>query len=306
MIDWPSLLNGIEADIAPELGRGAVATYIPALAEADPSAFAMTIAMPNGKSYSVGQADTPFSIQSISKIFTLTIALQSVGDALWERVGREPSGTAFNSIVQLEQEKGVPRNPFINAGAIVTVDAILNAGARIPGEQVLAFVRAAADDPSIAIDQRVAASEEKWGDRNRSLAFFMKSFGVLRNDPQAVLSAYFAQCAIAMSTAQLAKTGLYLVNKGDHPTTGVTLASHACVNRVNALMLTCGHYDMSGDFAFRVGLPGKSGVGGGILAVVPDVCSVAVWSPGLNDAGNSYAGTMALEMFSKRTGLNLF
>ena len=304
---WPSILSDVYQDVAPTLGQGAVANYIPALAEADPTAFALSVVTLDGEHHGIGAADTPFSIQSISKVFMLALALELDGSALWSRVGREPSGTPFNSIVQLEKEGGVPRNPLINAGALVITDAIQShCREEAAIDRLLDLLRRLSDSPRVAVDQRVADSERTWGDRNRSLAYFMRSFGVLKNDPLLVLDAYFQQCSVAMSTAELARAGLFLANDGVDPPTGERITSHTRVNRINALMLTCGHYDLSGDFAFRVGLPGKSGVGGGILAIVPRVGAIAAWSPSLNAAGNSLSGTLALERLSARAGLNLF
>ncbi len=303
---WQRLLDDTLHYVRPQLGQGVVADYIPALAAADPRAFAMTIVTLDGEVFSVGEATTTFSIQSISKVFTLTLALEWEGQELWKRVGREPSGSAFNSIVQLEHEGGVPRNPLINAGALVVTDTLVRFSQAGAIDQLLALLRGLCDDETIDVDSTVAASERVWGHRNRGLAWFMKSFGVIRSDPNEVLDAYFRQCAVAMSTEQLARAGLFLANEGRDPITGAQVTSHERVNRINALMLTCGHYDMSGDFAFRVGLPGKSGVGGGILAVAPGVGSIAVWSPALNRSGNSLVGTLALEQLSLRAGLNLF
>jgi glutaminase len=254
-----------------------------------------------------GDSETPFSIQSISKVFTLTLALGKAGDRLWRRVGREPSGSAFNSIVQLEHERGIPRNPFINAGAIAVTDVILSG--HQPREalgEILRFLRFLADDPSIAIDEAVAASEQRTGFRNIALANYMKSFGVLDNPVHLTLGVYFHHCAIAMTCRQLAMAGRYLAQSGCNPSTGLRVVHPERARRINALMLTCGHYDGSGEFAYRVGLPGKSGVGGGILAIAPGKASIAVWSPGLDAQGNSLLGQLALEALSKRLGWSIF
>ncbi|MEZ0241921.1 MAG: glutaminase, partial [Sphingomonas sp.] len=243
----------------------------------------------------------------ISKVFALTLALGTVGDQLWERVGREPSGNAFNSIVQLEAEQGIPRNPFINAGAIVVSDMLLGRGE--PREaigEMLRFVRGLAGDEAIFIDETVARAEAETGFRNIALANYMRAFGNLRHDADRVLGVYFHQCALAMSCRQLALAGRYLMAGGINPQTGHSIVSPQRARRINALMLTCGHYDGSGEFAFRVGLPGKSGVGGGILAIAPGRASIAVWSPGLNDRGNSQLGTLALERLVARTGWSIF
>ncbi len=301
------IIESVYDALAPRLGEGRVAEYIPELACVDPKRLGIAIATVDDDFLCAGDAAEPFSIQSISKVFMLTLALGKVGDALWTRVGREPSGSPFNSIVQLENERGIPRNPFINAGAIVVTDIVL--GGRSPSEaigQILQFVRCVADDDDIAVDAAVARSENETGYRNRALANYMKAFGNLDNAVDPVLGVYFHQCAIAMNCRQLARAGLFLAAGGRDPINEHRLVSRERAKRVNALMLTCGHYDGSGDFAFRVGLPGKSGVGGGILAIVPEVASIAVWSPALNDQGNSLLGALALEQIAARTGWSVF
>jgi glutaminase len=307
MDDLQALVNDIHREIATHTKRGKVADYIPQLAEVDPQCFGIAITTVDGREVVAGEADTAFSIQSISKVFTLTLALGMVGDRLWNRVGREPSGTPFNSIVQLEREQGKPRNPFINAGAIAVADVLL-AGHQ-PKEtigEIVQFVRFLAGDESIVIDQRVARSEAETGFRNFALAQFMRSFGKLDHPAEHVLGVYFHHCALAMTCRQLSRAGLFLAAGGRNPATGGTVVSRDRARRINALMLTCGHYDGSGDFAYRVGLPGKSGVGGGILVVAPGKASVAVWSPGLNENGNSLLGSQALEMLAQRTGWSIF
>jgi len=303
----PDLLATIAAEAAEATERGKVADYIPGLATVDPQHFGIAVVTSTGETHAAGDADAAFSIQSISKVFALTLALGKVGDQLWRRVGREPSGNPFNSIVQLEREDGIPRNPFINAGAIV-VDDILLAGHR-PREaigEILRFVRYVADDETIGIDETIARAEQDTGFRNIALANYMRSFGNLHHSPELPLGVYFHQCAIAMSCLQLARAGRFLMLDGRHPDTGRTVISAERARRINALMLTCGHYDGSGDFAFRVGMPGKSGVGGGILAIVPGVASIAVWSPGLDATGNSALGTRALYQLSRATGWSIF
>ncbi|MFX0542828.1 glutaminase [Roseovarius sp. S4756] len=282
---------------------GTPADYIPELAAVDPAQFAISVAMADGRTISAGQHDKRFSIQSVSKVFTLAAALGRVGDALWARVGREPSGTAFNSIALLEQERGRPRNPFINAGAIVTTDALLDG--RQPRDalaELIQFIRAAAEDDDIHIDKHVAASEEATGHRNAALAHYLYSFGNLQNEPDLTLGTYMHQCAIAMTTNQLASAGRMLSGLESAP----RLISARRARRINALMMTCGHYDGSGDFAYRVGLPGKSGVGGGILMIAPGKASIAVWSPGLNHYGNSKIGTEAAHRLANFTGWSVF
>jgi glutaminase len=304
-------LDRVVSEIADEMrqrpDRGEVATYIPELARIDAKAFGLAVIDAEGNVAVGGDSETPFSIQSISKVFTLTLALGKVGDRLWQRVGREPSGSPFNSIVQLEFEHGIPRNPFINAGAIAVTDVILS-GHR-PREalgDILRFMQFVADDPSIVIDEAVAASEQRTGFRNFALANYMKAFGVLENPVDHTLGVYFHQCAIAMSCRQLAMAGRFLAHLGRNPSTGLSVVHPERARRINALMLTCGHYDGSGEFAYRVGLPGKSGVGGGILAIAPGKASIAVWSPGIDASGNSRLGRIALEALAKRMGWSIF
>ena len=296
-------LQEIAAAMADRTDRGQVATYIPELARIDPAQFAIAMALPDGTVHAAGDAAQPFSIQSISKVFTLAIALGRFGDGLWSRVGREPSGLPFNSILQLETEAGIPRNPFINAGAIVVTDAIL-AGhqPRDLIHEILDFIREAAGDQQVHINKAVAASETETGARNRALAEFMAAHRTLQHPPDLVLGTYFHQCAIEMTVAQLARAGLFLTGAAGAP----RLVSPARVRRINALMMMCGHYDASGDFAYRVGLPGKSGVGGGILMIAPGRASVAVWSPGLNAQGNSKLGAEAAEALVRATGWSVF
>lgn len=302
-MELQAILDQIGQAMGSAEDRGRVADYIPELACVDPAHFGMALALPDGRLLSTGNARVPFSIQSISKVFTLAIALGRLGDQLWNRVGREPSGLAFNSILQLENENGRPRNPFVNAGAIVVTDAILagHAPREVLGE-ILRFIRAAAGDDNIHINEAVAASEAATGHRNLSLAHFMRAEGNLLNPPELTLGTYFHQCAVEMTCEQLALAGRFLMNAP-----GVAhMVAPARVRRINALMMTCGHYDGSGDFAYRVGLPGKSGVGGGILVIAPGRASIAVWSPGLNAQGNSKLGTEAVETLAHHTGWSVF
>jgi glutaminase len=301
------VVREIAEEMAARPDRGKVATYIPELANVDPQQFGLAVIAADGETALGGDADVPFSIQRISKVFTLTLALGKMGDRLWRKVGREPSGSRFNSIVQLEFEQGIPRNPFINAGAIAVTDSILSG--HKPREalgEILRFMHFVADDPLIMIDEAVAASEQRTGFRNIALANYMKSFDVLENPVDHTLGVYFHHCAISMSCRQLAMAGRFLAYLGKNPSTGFAVVHPERARRINAIMLTCGHYDGSGEFAYRVGLPGKSGVGGGILAIVPGKASVAVWSPGLDDNGNSHLGRIALEALTKKMGWSIF
>ncbi|HEV2747222.1 MAG TPA: glutaminase [Allosphingosinicella sp.] len=305
--DIEPVLEDVFSHVGTYRGHGTLAAYIPALAQVDPNKLGIAVVLGDGSSHVRGDADEPFSIQSISKVFTLSLALHRVGAALWNRVGREPSGSPFNSIVQLEAEKGKPRNPLINAGAMVCCDQLIGeGGADAAVEELLACLRERSGSDGIAIDEAVAMSESQAGSLNRSLAHFVKAFDNLDHPVEEVLSVYFRQCAIAMSCRQLARAALHLAFDGVDPVTGDQIMISSRSRRINALMLTCGHYDNSGDFAFRIGLPGKSGVGGGILTIAPGVGAIAVWSPGLNAAGTSLAGAVALEKLVERTGWSIF
>jgi len=305
--DLDAIVAQVAAEMRPHLGEGKVADYIPALARVDPRQFGIAVVTREGAVASAGDADTPFSVQSVSKVFTLTLAINRLDEALWTRVGREPSGSRFNSIVQLEQEKGVPRNPFINAGALVVTDAVL-AGGR-PSEaiaDIAGFMRRLALDEKVAIDAEVAASEQDTGFLNASLANFLRAFNNLHSPVEEVLEVYFNQCALSMNCRQLARAGLFLAHGGLDPLNRIQVTSPERTRRINAIMMTCGHYDASGEFAYRVGLPGKSGVGGGILAIAPRRAAIAVWSPGLCEAGNSLIGALALKRFAQLTGWSVF
>jgi glutaminase len=287
----------------PVLSTGRVADYIPALGAADPGAFGLALATVDGEVHGAGDWQTPFSIQSVSKLFTMALSLAG-GDSLWHRVGREPSGTPFNSLVQLESEHGIPRNPFINAGAVVTTDYLLTLTGDA-GAAVREFLRAESGNPMLDTDLVVAASEAEHGHRNAALAHFIASYGNLHNPVEAVLGHYYAHCAIAASCQDLALAGLFLARHGLRRD-GSRLLSRSEAKRINAVLLTCGTYDAAGEFAYRVGLPGKSGVGGGILAVVPGRGTLCAWGPALDRAGNSVGAVAALDAFTTATGWSVF
>ncbi|NHQ82951.1 glutaminase [Chromobacterium vaccinii] len=300
-----ALIEDIRQQVLPFYDRGQVADYIPALASVPPHQFGFAIHTLDGQAYGCGEADVPFSIQSISKAFMLALTLQADGEALWRHVGKEPSGNPFNSLVQLEYEHGIPRNPFINAGALAVTDrAISHFGDS--HLQLLAWLRNETGNPGLAADEAIAASEREHGDRNAALAHFMKSYGNLDHPVETVLDHYFHNCSIAMSCRELARAGLFLANHGASPQTGRQYLTRSQAKQVNAVMLTCGTYDAAGEFAYRVGLPVKSGVGGGLLAVIPGKMSIAVWSPQLDARGNSVLGLEALDRFTTRTGLSIF
>ncbi|KAA3621061.1 MAG: glutaminase [Proteobacteria bacterium] len=299
------MLDEIAAQVRPLIGKGRVADYIPALARVDPDRFAMSVHTIDGREYSVGYADERFSIQSISKILTLTLAMKFVDENLWRRVGRNPSGTSFNSLVQIEHERGIPRNPFINAGAMVVTDCVVSHTAD-PLGLILNFARHLAKREDLDFDLEVAESERTSGHRNVALAYLIKSFGNIYNDVEKVLAVYFRHCSLAMSCQELGRAFLFLANEGVDPPTGESVLSAAHTRRINSLMQSCGMYEAVGEFAYRVGLPGKSGVGGGLVAVVPRRMTICVWSPELDPVGNSLAGVRAMELFVNRTGTSVF
>jgi len=304
-IDYQRVLEEIALEVTPSFGKGKVADYIPALAEVCAESFGMAVRTVTGEEFSIGMSDEPFSIQSISKVFTLMLALARTGDEVWARVGREPSGNRFNSLVQLEHEKGVPRNPFINAGALAVLD-LLMANTRVPGEVILNYARFLSGNPGITFDPVVAASEIEHADINRALAYFMRGHGIITGDVPALLEVYCRQCALSMTCRDLVRAFMPLAQGGYSDLAGESILTEGQAKRINALMLTCGHYDGSGEFAYRVGLPGKSGVGGGIMAIAPGKASIAVWSPGLDASGNSQLGQTALERLSKRMEWSIF
>lgn len=308
-MNFQPVLEQIDAEIRPLFGLdGKVASYIPALARVPAAQFGIALRTCDGVEACAGDAMTPFSIQSVSKLFTLTMAMRCTGDDLWERIGREPSGSPFNSLVQLENEQGKPRNPFINAGAIAVADRLVSHSTSQGGAKtdVLALMSHLCSEP-IVFDDEVAESEARTGFRNIALANFMKSFGKIDNDVASVLDLYFHQCALRMSCVQLARAASFLGNDGAHPAKGQPqVVTERQARRINALMLTCGTYDAAGDVAFSIGLPCKSGVGGGIVAVVPDQLTLCVWSPALDATGNSLLGMKALALFVGKTGLSIF
>ena len=304
MQNYSAILNNIYTELNASHFRGEVATYIPELSHVDIHNFGIHLNVLNGDQFSVGNTNTPFSIQSISKVLALAKAFSIVGEQLWQRVNVEPSGNPFNHLSLLELENGIPRNPLINSGAIVIAD-ILVSHLKNPKADFLDFVRDLANDPTINFNKNVAASEKATGYKNFAAANLLKSFGNLENDVDEVLDFYFHQCAIEMNCKQLADTFYVFANRG-------TCSQHkdyltlSQVKRINAIMLSCGFYDEAGEFAFEVGLPGKSGVGGGIVALLPNTFTITTWSPGLNAKGNSLLGMQALKLFTTETQLSIF
>jgi len=304
-INYQAIINTVMTEAAHTENAGAIASYIPELKQVDPNKLGVHLLSYQQNHYCCGDANEKFSIQSISKVLSLTLAFEHLGDKLWQRVGMEPSGTAFNSLVQLEYEKGIPRNPFINAGAIVVCDVLVSIFDN-PKARALTFIRDLAGNQQININDNVAQSEASYSYRNTSLANLMKDFGNIENDIDEVLDLYFYLCAIEMTCKELAQTFSFLANFGQNPLTKQQVISSSKAKRINAIMQLCGFYDEAGEFSFKVGLPGKSGVGGGIIAVHPGHYSIAVWSPKLNEKGNSFKGMKILEAFTTITQSSIF
>lgn len=298
------LLEDIYLEILPLKSQGKVAAYIPELARINPDQYGVFLSFTDGQDYGFGDAQVKFSIQSISKVLSLTLAIASMGEKIFERVGVEPSGNAFNSLVQLEYEKGIPRNPLINAGAMVVCDALLDCF-KEPKQEMLRFCRLLCGHENIHYNAQVAYSEKVTGFRNYALAYFLKSFNNLNHSVEEVLDLYFHFCSIEMSCEELATAFLFFANHGEMRNHH-HIISTSQVKRLNALMQTCGFYDEAGEFSYKVGLPGKSGVGGGIVAIHPLHYSVAVWSPRLNEKGNSTLGMKTLELLTTKLERSIF
>lgn len=303
-MNYKSILQEIyqEAQSAPAIGN--VAVTIPELAKIDPNKFGIHLTTIDGQDFGIGDSNEKFSIQSVSKALSLTLAFSFLDEKTWKRVGVEPSGDPFNSLVQLEYEKGIPRNPFINAGALVIAD-ILISHLKNPKQDFLDFIRMISGSPTIDFNLKVAQSEKDTGFRNAAMANFLKSFGNIENDVEEVLDFYFHQCSIEMTCKELAHSFFFFANEGITQS-GKQIVSKSQVKRLNALMQTCGFYDESGEFTYKVGLPGKSGIGGGIAALFPKNFAVATWNPRLNEKGNSELGMFALELLTTKTGMSIF
>lgn len=285
--------------------NGKVATYIPELANVDPSMFGVHINALNGNQFGMGNHLDKFSIQSIAKVLSLTLAYKILGESIWKRIDVEPSGSKFDSLLLLESYNGIPRNPFVNSGAIVICD-ILMTQLSDTKQEFLDFVRDLSGLPELCYSDKIADSEKAHGYRNTALCNFIKSFGNINNEPAEVLDFYFDMCSLEMNCQQLAQTFTFLANGGRKLVDGKKIISKSKCKRINALMLTCGFYDESGEFAFKVGLPGKSGVGGGIVALYPGNYAIAVWSPKLNPKGNSFKGMKLLEDITTHSELSIF
>jgi glutaminase len=309
-IDIDAVKRAVE-EITTEVGDsddwGTATRQIEALSHVDTHQFGIAIFTRDGDLVTGGDVDVPFSIQSISKVFSLELALEEYGEELWTRCGRDPSGDPFNSIIDLERHEGIPRNPFINAGALVVIDMLIET---LKPEQearaVINFVAGLLDGEDVSLNEEVAQSDESGSYLNRALLSLAKHFGTVRNDIDRVMKAYVRQCAIELDCRQLARVGRFLMLDGPDAASKPEGEAARRARRIMALMMTSGLYDGAGEFAYRVGLPSKSGVGGGILAIAPNTASIAVWSPGLNESGNSLLGTRALEMLTDRLDWSAF
>ncbi len=304
-MNYKKILSSISKELEGLEDKGKVASYIPELRKVDPDKFGIHLTTIENKNYTLGDSNEKFSIQSISKVLSLVLAFRFDDDKLLERVGVEPSGTPFNSMIQLEYEKGIPRNPFINAGALVVCDFLIS-NLDNPKQDFIEFVREISGMENIDYRFEVSESEKQTGFKNAALINLMKSFKNIKNDIETVLDFYYSLCSIEMSCKELAETFLFLASNGFHPATQMEVIRASQAKRVNAIMQLCGFYDEAGEFAYKVGLPGKSGVGGGIIAIHPEKFSIAAWSPRLNKKGNSYKGMKTLELLTSRTQSSIF
>lgn len=303
-MNYESILKSIfeESNLLPVQGN--ISLSIPELAKINPKKFGIHLTTIDKLDFGIGDCNEKFSIQSVSKALTVAFAFSFLDEQIWNRVGVEPSGSSFNSLVQLEYEKGIPRNPFINAGALVIAD-ILVSQFENPKEEFLKFVRKISGTNTISYNLKVAKSEKETGFRNAALCNFLKSFGNIKNEVETVLDFYFHQCSLEMTCKELAHSFFFFANEGKSINNEAILTKSQ-VKRLNAVMQTCGFYDESGEFTYKVGLPGKSGIGGGIAALYPKNFSVATWSPRLNEKGNSEKGMFALELLTTKTGMSIF
>ena len=304
-LDYQNIISKVYTDIIAKENFGKVPSYIPELACIDDNKFGINFTDLKHNSFGIGDFEEKFSIHSISKVFALSFVYEKLDEKLWKRVDVEPSGSAFNSLVQLEADCGIPRNPFINAGALVICDILLEI-CNNPKQELIQFIRDLTGDQQIFFNEKVAASELENSFRNAAMCNFMKSFGNIKSQPDAVIELYCHLCSIEMTCKQLSMSFLYLANLGKTPSNDLQILSSSKAKRLNAILLTCGFYDESGEFSFRVGLPGKSGVGGGIVAIYPQHYCITVWSPKLNEKGNSYRGMKFLEEFTTQTGESIF
>jgi len=304
-MNYQQIIEEVYQNVKSSENKGNLASYIPELKRVNGDNFGIHISTINNNEFGTGDFNVKFSIQSIAKVLSLSLAYKIQGDKIWKRLGVEPSGTPFNSLIQLEADKGIPRNPFVNSGALVICDILLNHLSN-PKDEFLNFVRTINGNSTLNYSKTIADSEKSAGYRNIALCNFIKSFGNIKNKAEDVLDFYFSLCSIEMSCKELSRTFVFLANGGHSLFSQTQIVKQNRAKRINALMQTCGFYDESGEFAFKVGLPGKSGIGGGIIAIHPNNYAIAVWSPKLNDKGNSYRGMKFLEQFTTKTEVSIF
>lgn len=288
--------------------EGAVATYIPELSKANPDALGICVSTLDDEEYCAGDCEMKFTIQSISKVITLLLAILDNGkEYVFSKVGMEPTADAFNSIIALEtRNHHKPINPMINAGAIATVSLVSGNNSEDSFARILKFARKITGNPELDINNDVYHSEKATGHKNRALAYYMKSTGIIESDVEEVLDVYFKQCSIEVTCKDIARIGAMLANDGVLPWNGERVISRGTARIVKTIMVTCGMYDASGHFAVHIGIPAKSGVGGGILAAVPGRMGIGVVGPALDIKGNSIGGIKVLEELSKELDLSIF
>ncbi|WP_159880995.1 glutaminase A [Paenibacillus puerhi] len=309
--EWDLLSQRLPAwleDSRREAAHGSPASYIPELAHAPADALGITIAAADGRELAFGDSGLPFTLQSISKVFTLLLALMDQGEeGVFRKVGMEPTGDDFNSMLKLELvEPGIPFNPLINAGAIAISSLIRGRTPAEKSERILAFFRELTGDLNLGYNEQVRASEAATAHRNRSLAYFLKDNRVLEEEVEEVLDVYFRHCSIEGTCRHIARLALVLALNGKDPDTGRELVPRRYVQIAKSFMISCGMYNASGEFAIKVGLPAKSGVAGGILALVPGRYGIGVVGPALNDKGNSVAGVHLLQTMSAACDWSIF
>ncbi|MCL2007049.1 MAG: glutaminase A [Treponema sp.] len=307
IIDLQKALDDALSLARQHIDKGNVATYIPELAHGNPKHLGACIMSTDGERYYAGDSKQLFTMQSISKTITLILALKLAGeDEVFSRIGVEPTGDAFNSIVRLETKTQFPLNPMINAGAIVAAGCCFEQKGDRVYEEFLDLARKLCGNKDISMDEKVYISEKTVGMRNRAMAYFLQGEGVLKCKAEDALDLYFRMCSALVNVCDLSHYALILANNGKCPKTGEVLVEESVVRIVKTLMVTCGMYDGSGEFAIKVGMPGKSGVGGGILATAENKMGIATFGPSLDRKGNSVGGLIILEELSKKLGLHLF
>ncbi len=287
---------------------GNVASYIPELSKANPNDLGIYAIDMDGNEYFAGDYDKKFTLQSISKVITLMLALMDNGvQKVFSYVGAEPTGDSFNSIASLEVKNiHKPYNPMINAGAILISSLIKGNSAKEKIDRILEFTKILTNNENININENTYLSEKMTGDRNRALAYFMKSYNAMEGNVDDILDVYFSHCSMEVTCKDIAKIGIVLANDGILPWNEKRIISKEICRITKTIMVTCGLYDASGEFAMHIGIPAKSGVGGGILAAVPKKMGIGVYGPALDAKGNSVAGIQVLQQLSEKLDLNIF